>query len=627
MKNNLAKVLTILLSVFAVTCFANACTQKEDEKTHVHEYPVEYSYDNEYHWFECDCGEKKDKAEHVLVDNKCECGYENSTETHTCVFDRKTIDDEYLKSSANCTESAVYYYSCKCGEKGNETFENGSPLVHKFEKYISNGDGTKTAQCENGCGEKHTIDEDHVHNYKEEVIAPTCEDKGYTKYTCECSHSYTGNEVPAIGHEYGAFVSDNDGIHHTKICKNDIEHKITEECTGGTATCKDKAICDVCKVVYGELKPHDHSIYLGKQYLVQTNGATDDVCSVDAYSCSKCGDVLARYNPHDYTESMDIASTCVERGFVGKICKNSECRYLCGEIKELSDHSYMMITAVEDPMTNKCYTKWYSGGCICSVCDKVELEECAPVGHENFVYEIKVLKYVGKDTRGILGGFCTMCNEADVTVLELPSLQDGAEMYTKRLVDSFREGDVVDYIYTYNGVEYTVASSVLVEHLTVIEDYTAEKYPMIKFMAGNVPSCEYFVDGAYICDICHLAVDAKVKAAHILEVGEEKCSICNTSVDVQCVSALKSNDQTGNKIIQTNNENIEHTVFTIGECVAHDYVTNYDGMEKVFYYFDEDRFSGQIKRVAFGYYCTTCKHYVILGWITDEEIIRDLIYG
>lgn len=41
----------------------------------------------------------------------------------------------------------------------------------------------------------------HTHNYKAKVVAPTCEEKGYTVHTCSCGDSYTDSEVPALGHD------------------------------------------------------------------------------------------------------------------------------------------------------------------------------------------------------------------------------------------------------------------------------------------------------------------------------------------------------------------------------------------------------------------------------------------
>ena len=37
-------------------------------------------YNEEFHWFECECGEKKSTAPHSFVNDKCVCGYEKKTE-------------------------------------------------------------------------------------------------------------------------------------------------------------------------------------------------------------------------------------------------------------------------------------------------------------------------------------------------------------------------------------------------------------------------------------------------------------------------------------------------------------------------------------------------------------------
>ena len=43
---------------------------------------------------------------------------------------------------------------------------------------------------------------EHKHSYTTKVIAPTCESKGYTEYTCACGDSYKSNETKATGHNY-----------------------------------------------------------------------------------------------------------------------------------------------------------------------------------------------------------------------------------------------------------------------------------------------------------------------------------------------------------------------------------------------------------------------------------------
>lgn len=49
---------------------------------------------------------------------------------HTHVYDQEIASEEYLKAEATCTEAAVYYKSCSCGEKGTETFVSGSASGH-----------------------------------------------------------------------------------------------------------------------------------------------------------------------------------------------------------------------------------------------------------------------------------------------------------------------------------------------------------------------------------------------------------------------------------------------------------------------------------------------------------------
>ena len=83
-------------------------------------------------------------------------------ENHTHSFTQEIAKDKYLASNATCSEGARYYYSCKCGETGTETFEYGASLGHKFTNYVSDGnakcteDGTKTAKCDR-CSETDTV--------------------------------------------------------------------------------------------------------------------------------------------------------------------------------------------------------------------------------------------------------------------------------------------------------------------------------------------------------------------------------------------------------------------------------------------------------------------------------------
>ena len=51
---------------------------------------------------------------------------------HVHAFDRKVSTAKYLKSTANCLSPVTYYYSCSCGEAGEETFTYGDLGEHDF---------------------------------------------------------------------------------------------------------------------------------------------------------------------------------------------------------------------------------------------------------------------------------------------------------------------------------------------------------------------------------------------------------------------------------------------------------------------------------------------------------------
>ena len=91
-------------------------------------------------------------------------------------FNQEVADAKYQKSEATCTEAAVYYKSCVCGEKGSETFESGTPLGHDHK----------------------TVDGS--------AVTPTCKKAGKeADQKCErCGDVITGKEIPATGHTWKA---------------------------------------------------------------------------------------------------------------------------------------------------------------------------------------------------------------------------------------------------------------------------------------------------------------------------------------------------------------------------------------------------------------------------------------
>lgn len=61
------------------------------------------------------------------------------------------------------------------------------------------------------------------------------------------------------GHTYGEWASNGDGTHTRKCTVDGCAGSETKDCSGGTATCRDKAKCAVCGKTYGKLDAKNHA--------------------------------------------------------------------------------------------------------------------------------------------------------------------------------------------------------------------------------------------------------------------------------------------------------------------------------------------------------------------------------
>lgn len=134
-----------------------------------HAPAAQWSKDESGHWHACQtegCTEKCDFAVHLPdhPDGATEeyavlctaCGYVIQPQlTHTHNFDQEKAEDAYLQKAATCTESAVYYKFCVCGEKGEETFTVGEPLGHIWGEWTvitpatEEAEGVRQRTCQN----------------------------------------------------------------------------------------------------------------------------------------------------------------------------------------------------------------------------------------------------------------------------------------------------------------------------------------------------------------------------------------------------------------------------------------------------------------------------------------------
>ena len=84
-------------------------------------------------------------------------------------------------------------------------------------------------------------------------------------------------------HDWNAWVSNGDGT-HTRTCKRDSGHKENGTCSGGTATCTIKAVCEVCKTTYGDTAPHTYG-----ELIPEVPATTEDFGVKEHKDCKVCG--------------------------------------------------------------------------------------------------------------------------------------------------------------------------------------------------------------------------------------------------------------------------------------------------------------------------------------------------
>ena len=193
-------------------------------------------------------------------------------------FTAETAEEQYLKSAATCTERAVYYKSCAVcglsseGTADEATFFSGNALDHNWGDWTSNEDGTHTRTC--------TVDGCSAGTQTENCIDANKDHK------CDIC-DYIISEC-----------ADDNKDHKCDYCGK----KLTEH-TGGKATCKDKAKCEVCGAEYGELDAKNHT---NLKHFPATAATKTTEGNIEYWYCEGCGKY---YSDKDGTKEIKKADT------------------------------------------------------------------------------------------------------------------------------------------------------------------------------------------------------------------------------------------------------------------------------------------------------------------------------
>ena len=156
------------------------------------------------------------------------------------------------------------------------------------------------------CGRENSIIYGNLSYHTGGTETPTC----ITGKTC----ALCGAKYGILGHDWGAGTSNGNGTHTYSCTRSNCDAVMTVSCTGGTATCSAKAVCEVCGEEYGEKNPNNHDFVHH-----EAKAPTCTEKGWDAYeTCSRCDYTtyaeLSALN-HDFVHHEAKAPTCTEKGW------------------------------------------------------------------------------------------------------------------------------------------------------------------------------------------------------------------------------------------------------------------------------------------------------------------------
>ena len=260
-----------------------------------------------------------------------------------------------------------------------------------------------------------------------------------------CGGSYYG------GHAWGEWSSAGNGT-HTRSCTNYCREVDTANCTGGTATCSAKAVCEVCGKEYGEKDSSNHDrvhheakaptctdigwdafdtckncdytdyqeIPALKHNLVYYK-AKDPTCTepgCDAYeTCSRCDYTTYVERPalkHDLRQRVIKAPTCTQMGWAYENC--SRCDYFATPLLPALKHDLKQHAAKAPTCTEKGWNAYDT----CKNCDYTTYAEQPALNHDLKQYAAKAPTCTEKGWNAY--ETCSRCDYT--TYVELPAQHD-----------------------------------------------------------------------------------------------------------------------------------------------------------------------------------------------------------
>lgn len=369
----------------------------------------------------------------------------------------------------------------------------------------------------------------HIHSFTQKVIAPTCETKGYTEFTCACGMIAKNDFVSPLGHSNSDWT---------------IIKEATEEETG-----LQERTCSTCgKVEQEEIAKQEHSHIFDVNVVEPTcleSGYTEYTC----YCGYSYQDNIIYYLGHDFSDWIVTKEPTETTG--GK--KEKQCTR-CGEkivfdIPRLDHvHNYIK-TIVEVTCENDGYTQY-----LCDCKDEYKEDIITAPGHKYCDWVVTMEPTDLKD--GSKERICSVCNNKEIesipklnhthgyikTIIPPTCTEEGYTLYKCSCDDQYKK----DFVNAYgHETKHNVIKKSQYYETGVIEyscincDYKDTKDLNYFACYHNFVEIDSYNNSNYTPGIkiyaCEFCIDIKSEVIHSLQTST------NTNISLEEYSLLAIN--------------------------------------------------------------------------------------
>ena len=348
------------------------------------------------------------------------------------------------------------------------------------------------------CGRKNSIVYGDLSDHTGGTETPTCT----TGKTCE----KCGAEYGILGHKWKtpANASLGNGTHRIICLRCGLNG--TASCTGGTATCTTKAVCEACGGKYGKRNLNNHALV---HYDAQAPTCTKP--GWDAFdTCPRCYYTTFRAIPalkHDLEHHEAKAPTCTEKGWDAyEACSRFGCDYTTRKELPALNHALEQHAAKAPTCTEPGWDAYET----CSRCDYTTYAEL-PAQHDlrHHAAKAPTCTGIGWDAYDT----CSRCDYT-TTYVELPALNHALEQHEAQAPTCTEIG--WDAYETCSRCDYTTR-----KELPAL-NHALEQH------AAKAPTCTEIGWDAYeTCSRCDYTTYAELPALnHDLEQHAAKAPTC-----------------------------------------------------------------------------------------------------